>query len=75
MGMPGEEHTCADKTVWVTKVHWPSCIDIPQWDWTFDKGFVITRNPIDVLYSLFLMVMLGAMSLTCEENITEQCAE
>ena len=55
MGMPGEEHTCDDKTVWITKMHWPSCSELMQTDWTFDKGFVVTRNPIDAIYSYFLM--------------------
>ena len=36
-----------------------------------DKVFVITRNPIDVFPSKFLLYNIGSHSLTCEENISE----
>ena len=36
-----------------------------------DKIFFITRNPIDVLPSFFLMYNTGSHSFTCKENIAE----
>lgn len=48
---------------------------LPQVDFTFDKAFCITRNPIDVFVSMFLLVNLGSMSISCEEKINEEYPE
>jgi hypothetical protein len=74
MGMVGEEHVSDDNTVWITKSHWPEPVTpsfLPEREFTMDKAFVITRNPIDVFASRFLLFNLCSHSLTCEEKINE----
>lgn len=59
LGIAGEQHVCDDNTVWITKTHWPSPgfpLFLPDQNFTFDRVILITRNPIDVLPSLFLLM-------------------
>jgi hypothetical protein len=67
----GEEHTCDDNSVWVTKSHWPVpeiplCPEKPV---TFDKSIVIVRNFLDVLPSLFLLMNTGSHSMKTAQPI------
>lgn len=73
IGIAGEEHTCDDNTVWVGKTHWPipPAPIIPQKEFTMDKAFVITRNFIDVLPSLFLLQNTASHSLTAPGKLNE----
>ena len=71
--MAAEEHVSDDNTIWITKTHWPEPAPpvLPEREFSMDKVFVITRNPIDVFPSRFLLLNLGSHSLTCEENFSE----
>ena len=70
LGVAGEQHLSDDGTVWVTKTHFPFHIFTePQFD--ADKVFIITRNPIDVFMSTFLLINTGSHSATCQENVQE----
>lgn len=69
-GMGGEDHTCADNDIWVTKTHWP--YDLPdETEFVADRALVITRNPIDVMASQFYMNQLGGHSMTSVEKVNE----
>ena len=76
-GMGGEDHVCDDKDVWITKTHWPNGARkgflVEREFWT-DRAIIITRNPIDVLVSLFYMGQLASHSMTCVEKINEAFA-
>ena len=71
MDQAGEGHLSDDNSVWITKTHWPfpNRIDQPEFD--ADKIFVITRNPIDVLSSLFLFYNTASHSMTSQEHFPE----
>lgn len=72
MGMIGEAHTGEKGSVWVTKTHFPGFGSIyKSTEHTFDKAFVITRNPIDVFASFFIFMNTGSHSMGCKENIAE----
>lgn len=73
MGKAGEEHTSNDHTVWVTKSHFPENAPggLDEAEFDADKILVITRNPIDVFPSIFLLQNIGSHSMSCRENIKE----
>ena len=64
MGMAGEDHNCDDGSVWVTKSHWPtpSPGNSAEAEFTMDKVFMITRNPLDAIASMFLFINTGSHS-------------
>lgn len=67
-GMAGEDHVCDDGSVWITKTHWPMPDPYkPFYEtiFTMDRCFVITRNFIDVLPSMFLLFHTGSHSQVC----------
>ena len=71
LGLAGEEHVSHDNTVWVTKTHWPFPIGMEEPEYDADKIFVITRNPVDVIPSVFLLFNTGSHSMISKENIPE----
>lgn len=74
MGLAGEQHVCNDNTVWITKTHWPvptAPFLVTEQNFTFDRVIVITRNPIDVLPSWFLLMNTFSHSKQVEEKFHE----
>jgi hypothetical protein len=72
MGLAGEEHVPDDRTVWLTKTHWPSpAPPFPEREFWIDRSVVLVRNPIDVFASMFLFINTGSHSMTCTETINE----
>lgn len=75
MGLAGEEHVTDDKTIWVQKSHFPSPVPpFPEREFTCDKFLFLTRNPLDVMVSMFLFLNTGSHSMTCAEAINEAFA-
>ena len=76
-GLAGSDHVSDDRTVWVTKTHWPMPRPGPvdDRDFTMDKAFIITRNVIDVIPSFFLLLFTGSHSMTCAEVFNEAFPE
>lgn len=75
--MAGEDHNCEDNDVWITKTHWPNGARkglFLEREFTADRALLITRNPIDVLPSIFYFFQTGSHSWTCEEKINEAFA-
>lgn len=73
-GMAGEDHVCDDNDVWITKTHWPNSTRsgiINEREFLTDRALVITRNPIDVLPSYFLLIQTGSQSATVAEKVNE----
>ena len=70
--MAGEGHVANDNDVFVTKTHWPYGKRqeyFTEREFQADRAIVITRNPIDVFVSFFLLQQMGSHSTTCVEKI------
>lgn len=74
MGMAGEEHVGEQNSVWFTKSHFPSFGKV-NIEHESDRAIVITRNPLDVLTSMFLFINTGSHSMTCAEQYEVEFAE
>jgi len=58
-GHIADQHVSTDRTVFVTKSHWPVEVFFPT-NHDVDRMFVITRNPIDVIPSVLYLTQCNS---------------
>ena len=72
VGLLGEEWTCDDNLVWITKTHCPAAPFKKRFH--ASKMIVVVRNPIDVFPSFISLMNLQSHSLQSKQTLRDDLA-
>ena len=67
MGLLGTYHVCDERTVWITKTHYPVGLGTEA-PFNAQKMIIVVRNPIDVIPSFASLTQLKSHSMTPVER-------